>query len=140
MIWRPCTLVNIDLPQNLHLERRKYVYKAGESEPRGEDGCSITEATQALACAHSVGLAVQVKREIGEIWRDTESAPFTEIFSDNLNSGRVWRYVVWMRAVDDELGVLRKTEAARADMVGVHMIELVVELGVSGSSSSPDEK
>jgi len=49
------------LATDFALDRRRYVYKTGESDPRSDDGCSIVEATQALASEHSIGLAVQVK-------------------------------------------------------------------------------
>jgi AIPR protein len=68
------------LATDFALDRRKYVYRSGEPAPRGEEGCDIVEATQALGCAHSVSLAVQVKREIGAVWADTES-PLTPISS-----------------------------------------------------------
>jgi hypothetical protein len=40
------------------LDKRRYVYKSGEMDPKGDEGCSIVEATQALACARSVRFAV----------------------------------------------------------------------------------
>lgn len=110
------------------LDRRKYVYKQGEPDPKGDEGCDISEATQALACARSAALAVQVKREIGAIWADTESAPYTEIFTDELSSGRLWRSVKVMRTVDEELYKLRSSVSPRSDMVAVHMNRIVLHL------------
>jgi hypothetical protein len=91
------------LATDFALDRRRYVYKTGESDPHGEEGCDIVEATQALACAHSRQLAVQVKREIGTLWADTDGAPYTELFNDELSSAKVWRCVLILRAVDEEL-------------------------------------
>jgi hypothetical protein len=110
------------------LDKRRYVYKSGESDPRGDDGCSIQEATQALGCAISVRLAVQVKREIGEIWADTDSAPYTEIFNDRIGSAEVWRAVSIMRAVDDELQRLKGIPVPRADAISAHMNRVILYL------------
>ncbi len=110
------------------LDKRRYVYKSGESDPRGEEGCSIVEATQALGCAISVSLAVQVKREIGQIWSDTDSAPYTDIFNEKVSSTQVWRSVLVMRAVDDELQRLKLSGVPRADAVSSHMNRLILHL------------
>ena len=85
------------------LDKRRYVYKSGELDPKGNEGCSIVEATQALASAHSVRLAVEVKREIGSIWADTDRAPYTEIFAHDLTGERLWRAVSVMRAFDEDV-------------------------------------
>jgi hypothetical protein len=116
------------LATDFALDKRKYVYKSGEMDPKGDEGCSIVEATQALASANSVALAVQVKREIGAIWADTNTQPYTDVFNDKLTSSQMWRAVLIMRAVDDELQKLRGSEAPRADMVGVHMNRLILHL------------
>lgn len=110
------------------LDKRRYVYKSGESDPRGEEGCSITEATQALACAHSTRLAVEVKREISAMWADTDRAPYTEIFQAELSAERVWRAVSVMRRVDDLAQGLRMSSAPRADLLGTHMSRMVLHL------------
>jgi hypothetical protein len=110
------------------LDKRRYVYKSGESDPRGDDGCSIVEATQALGCAISIALAVQVKREIGQIWADTETAPYTEIFNDRVGSAQVWRAVLIMRAVDDELQRLKSSGLPRAEAVSAHMNRVILHL------------
>lgn len=110
------------------LDRRRYVYKSGELDPRGEEGCSIVEATQALACAHSIRLAVEVKREIGSMWADTDRAPYTDIFGPDLSADRVWRSVTVMRATDELLQIFRATQAPRADLVGTHMSRVILHL------------
>lgn len=116
------------LATDFALDRRKYVYKTGDQEPRGNEGCSIVEATQALGCALSVNLAVQVKREIGALWASTESAPYTDIFPQNLTTARVWRCALVMRAVDEELQKLRTGDLPRADLVAIHLNRLILHL------------
>jgi len=111
------------------IDRRRYVYKSGETDPKGEEGCSITEATQALGCASSLDVAVQVKREIGEMWGRTDARPYSDLFNSELTSLRVWRAVLVMRRVDEELQILGKNSGTpRADMVAIHLNRLILHL------------
>jgi AIPR protein len=110
------------------LDRRRYVYKQGESDPKGDEGCDIVEATQALACSASVALAVQAKREISTLWADTESAPYTELFNSKLGGPYLWRSVLIMRAVDDELQTLKQSNSPRASYIAIHLNRIILHL------------
>ena len=110
------------------LDRKKYAYKSGESEPRGEEGCGLNEATQALGCAHSIGLTVQIKKEIGTIWSNTDTPPYTDLFNDETTSEAVWRAVLVVRAVDNELQKLRVDPSPRSDMIAIHMNRVILYL------------
>jgi hypothetical protein len=110
------------------LDRRRYVYKQGESDPKGDEGCDIVEATQALACSASVALAVQAKREISTLWADTESEPYTELFNSKLSGPYLWRSVLIMRAVDDELQTLKQSNAHRASYIAIHLNRIILHL------------
>ena len=110
------------------LDKRRYVYKSGEPDPKGSEGCSIIEATQALGCAHSIRLAVEVKREISSLWADTDRAPYTDIFHPDLSAERVWKAVAVMRATDEVVQMLRFSTAPRADLVGTHMPRIILHL------------
>jgi hypothetical protein len=116
------------LAMDFALDKRRYAYKQGESDPAGDEGCDIVEATQALACAHSTALAVQVKREIGALWANTEAAPYIELFNEHLSATNVWRSVLMMRAVDQELQKLKKSGAFSADFIAVHLNRLILHL------------
>jgi hypothetical protein len=110
------------------LSKRRYVYKAGELAPSGDDGCDLTEAAQALACASDkVALAVQVKRGIGQLWN--KDKPFyDELFPRNLDSDNVWRSVLVMRAVDGALTTLRNFDDKRATLTCVHLNRVILHL------------
>jgi hypothetical protein len=122
------------LATDFALDKRRYVYKQGESDPRGDEGCNIVEATQALACSHSAGLAVQVKREIGALWADTEAAPYTDLFNETLSSTRVWRSVLIMRAVDEELHRLKQASVFSADLIATHLNRIILHLVFNDSA------
>jgi hypothetical protein len=116
------------LATDFSLDKRRYVYKSGEEDPHGDDGCSITEATQALGCAASIELAVQVKREISELWWKIDRPPYTDLFNEHLTSVRLWKSVRILRAVDEELQKLRRSSAPRADMIAVHLNRALLHL------------
>jgi hypothetical protein len=48
-------------------------------------------------------IAVQVKRGISELWKQTDRAPYTDLFNEKLTSVHVWKAVKILRAVDEEL-------------------------------------
>ena len=110
------------------LDRRRYVYKQGETDPKGDEGCDIVEATQALAAAYSTALAVLVKREVSALWADTRRSPYTDLFNEKLTGAAVWRSVLLLRAVDDTLQRLRWSDTPKADMIGVHMNRIILNL------------
>ena len=59
------------LRKELLLDLNKfYVYKTGDPPPSPAEGCTIDDATVALACAHDdLALAVQAECEVGKLWR-----------------------------------------------------------------------
>lgn len=114
------------LATDFALDKRRYVYRSGESDPRSDDGCSIVEATQALASERSIALAVQVKREIGAIWADTAAPPYTDLFNEQLTTFRLWRAVRVMRAVDEALHPLKASDAPRAYLVATHLNRIIL--------------
>lgn len=103
----------VRLANEFALDGRRYVYRSGEEEPVGDDGCGVQEATVALACLEpDIRLTVLAKREVSRLWADVEKAPYKTIFNGSTNSIRVWRAVQTMRIVDERL------ESAQADAVG----------------------
>jgi hypothetical protein len=121
--------LQLRLARELVVMRRTYAFKSGEADPQGEQGCSITEATIALACAHSVGLAVLAKRELGALWADTKAPPYTTLFNDQLKADQLWQHVLVLRAVDQSLHALGTAEAfPRTELVATHLNRLILHL------------
>jgi len=102
------------------LDGRQYAYKSGDADPDEQSGCTIVDATVALACAEDITLAVQAKREIGRLWEDIDGEPYTKLFNDNTNAVDIWKAVGIMRAVDSRLKELAKSDQSRADLVAIH--------------------
>ncbi|MES2639734.1 MAG: AIPR family protein [Myxococcota bacterium] len=102
------------LKLELSLEGVNYAYRSGEPNLTGQDGCTIEEATVALACAaDDIQLTVQAKGNIGRLWADITLPPYTTIFNGALPGVRLWRCVKVLRQVEGAL------EEARGDGVDV---------------------
>jgi hypothetical protein len=109
------------IAREMALDNRRYAFKSGDVDPQGGDGCTIEEATVALACASpDLTLAVAAKREIGSLWRDLTKPPYTTIFNANTKARDVWRAVVVYRAVEDALKDRELASLERGDQILVH--------------------
>jgi hypothetical protein len=111
------------------VDRRRYSFRwGGENEPTGEHGCTLKEATIALACAHSdPTYAVQAKREISALW-DTDSARYKALFHPNLTATKIWNAVKIMRAVDRIVAAREANTPPKADMVANHLQRVVLHI------------
>jgi hypothetical protein len=93
------------LRQELALDLDKvYVYKSGESPPPDDVGCTIEDATIALACAYpNIQLAADAKSAVGKLWEDIKKQPYTLIFNKELSAVRMWHSVQILRTVEASL-------------------------------------
>jgi hypothetical protein len=110
------------------LDRKKYAYRSGDERPHDDEGCTLTEATQALACAHSMDLAVQAKREIGLLWADTTKQPYTDLFNNDTNAVHLWKAVIVMRAVEDVLTRFRSSGERKTEVIATHLNRSILNL------------
>lgn len=109
------------LASELRLDNVRYAYKTGEPTPDSSGGFTLTDATIALACSQSdSGLSVQVKNQIGRIFDDLSTVPYTALFNEDTNARQLWSRVRVMRVVDEELAKLQSAGSPRASLVAVH--------------------
>lgn len=107
--------------------QKRYVYKRGEKIESNSEGCTLVEATIALACAYpDVSLAVKAKGRLGQLWENIERPPYTALFSPGLTSLRMWHYVEIMRNVDEELKKIQQSRNGRERMIAVHGNRLIL--------------
>lgn len=118
------------LKNELLLENHKvYTFKTGEPDPPPDQGCSVVDATIALACAlGDPMMAVQAKREIGRLWVDIKRAPYTRIFNPSVTALKLWRVVQVMRAVEHALKDEQRKREGRSRGVAVHGNRLILHL------------
>lgn len=114
------------LRTDLLLEQGKmYAIKTGEPDPSRNQGCTVVDATIALACAYSPELAVQAKREIGRLWEDVSKPPYKLLFNGSVTATQIWRAVEILWAVDDTLRGEQKKLEGRDRSVAVHGNRLI---------------
>ena len=118
--------------------QKEYAYRTGDSEPTPERGCTLDEATVALACAHQdIGLAMQAKREVSKLYDDIKKAPYIYLFNPGLTATRMWRCVEILRTVDAALKEQQRTREGREKLVAVHGNRFVLH-GVIKSMPAAD--
>lgn len=101
--------------------QKEYAYKTGDPEPAPERGCTLDEATVALACAHQdIGMAMQAKREVSKLYDDIKKPPYIYLFNPGLTAIRMWRCIEILRAVDIALKDQQQQREGREKLVAVH--------------------
>lgn len=121
--------LQLQLAREFVLKRRTYAFKSGEMDPQGDQGCSITEATIALACDKSVSLTVLAKSGIGKLWDNTATPPYTDLFNQNINADHVWQRVIVMRSVDKAIEALgARSDEPRSELIATHLNRIILHL------------
>jgi hypothetical protein len=109
------------LRRELLLDGKTYAYKTGDPVPTTVSGCTLEDATIALACAsNEVSFAVIAKSAIGRLWDDIGKPPYRLLFNSGLSGLRLWRLVELLRVIDDALRDELSTRTGRERMVAVH--------------------
>ncbi|GAA2661207.1 AIPR family protein [Streptomyces aculeolatus] len=109
--------------------KKTYAIKRGEPVPRPENGCTVVDATVALACANrEPSLAVLAKSKVGSLWESTKKGPYRTLFHSGVGPYRVWRCVEVMRCVDDTLADLKRQLDGRPRSVCLQGNRLVLHL------------
>jgi hypothetical protein len=124
-----------------------YVIKRGEEEPDGEDGCSVVDAADALACAYpDPSFAVAAKSNRGQLLETTDRY-YKSIFRRDLTAQDVWNAVRVLRVVDGELEAAQhglygrdRTVAKQGNRLVAHLVFAEMhrrELGGAGEDWTP---
>lgn len=98
-----------------------YTYRRGEGDPNTADGFTIRDATVAAACASGdLRLAVAAKRYISGLWENTSREPYTRLFNESTSADWLWKAVLIMRIVDEQLAHEAKFLDGRERLISVH--------------------
>ncbi|KIF73959.1 hypothetical protein QR77_08075 [Streptomyces sp. 150FB] len=109
--------------------KKTYSIKRGEPVPSPEHGCTVVDATVALACANrEPSLAVMAKSRMGSLWESTEKPPYRTLFNPTVGPYRIWRCVEVMREVDATLTRLRGQLDGRPRSICLQGNRLVLHL------------
>ena len=117
---------------------KDYVYRAGAQSPSEENGCTLDEATVALACAYpEVTYCVDAKRAISKLYEDINKPPYTVLFNRSLTAAKLWRSVLVLRVV--EAFVKRETgkrDGGKDRLVAIHGNRILLYLVFRALESS----
>ena len=109
------------IAQEMSFDNKVYAYKTGDRVPRGSEGCTIEDATIALACAaEDLRWTVMAKGQLGSLWEDIERPPYKILFNTGTTADDVWGRVQTFRAVDAALLPLQRGDDSRLKQVAVH--------------------
>jgi hypothetical protein len=110
------------LRRDLQLDGKEYAIRTGEVDvpPPPDRGCTIDEATIALACERDIALAVIAKSTIGRVWENTKRAPYTYLFNAKLSAQHLWKAVEVLRAVDSTLLREQAAHTGRQKQAAIH--------------------
>lgn len=135
------------LATDFAIQRRRYAFRSGgDPGPSGDYGCTLKEATIALACAESdLRVAVQGKREISLLWVTDNQELYQKMFHENLTAARLWNAVVIMRQAQGVIEQKGASDMPKADAIAHNMQWVVIHLvfrspSLAGWDSSPDPK
>ena len=104
--------IQLKLKEELRLDGITYHLKRGIDVPLlDEFNYTFDEAATALAASQEeVTLSVQAKREVGKLWESLNSAPYTDLFNDQLTPTRLKHVLKINRAIKNELEILYNTQ------------------------------
>ena len=109
--------------------QKQYAYKTGDQPPKAEDGCTLDEATVALACAQSdISFCMTAKTAVGKLYEDVTKPPYTILFNSALTAPKLWRSVLISRRVESCLEQHRKVLTGKDRLIAVHGNRFVLHL------------
>lgn len=75
-----------------------YQIKRSDTIINSEKSCTVDELITAVACSlPDVDISIIAKREIGLLWENTNTAPYTDIVNPALSATKAWRCITIMR-------------------------------------------
>lgn len=106
-----------------------YYIMRSEISNNDEKSFDLVESTTALACASSsVGMVVQLKREIGKLWENIEKVPYKALFNPSVSGLYVWRVVQFQRFIDNAINELSNDKENRDYGVAIHGNRIISHL------------
>ncbi|WP_199431191.1 AIPR family protein [Qaidamihabitans albus] len=97
---------------------KTYVIQRGEDAPSEESGCTVEEATRALACAQDdPSFAARARASGPVLWERGPKGTYESIFARKPGALRVWRCIQMFRAVQAGLQMEKDEREGRAAKV-----------------------
>lgn len=91
------------------------------------NSCTVEEVLASLACLQSnIDYSVIAKREVGKLWEDIKSEPYTLIINSNLKAITAWRCVITMRTLASYISVNQSKNTGRKRSCLIHSNRFVL--------------
>jgi hypothetical protein len=102
---------------------KEYVFRTGDAVPANALGCTLDDATVALACAQTdITFSMIAKREVSKLYEDIEQPPYLVLFNPSVSATRVWR------AVDDTLKKRQAITEGKSKLIAIHGNRVILHL------------
>lgn len=125
--WVSLDPVQSRIATDFAIEKRRYAFRWGGAEdPVAEQGCTLKEATLALAGADAdLWYAVQAKRAISVLW-DIDSPRYRHLFPEDLNASTLWNAVRLFRVIEATISVCGTNGLSRSEMIANHLQRVIL--------------
>lgn len=111
--------IQTNLRSELALLDIQYIIKSGElRSDLFKNQTSFEEAVTALACSSgNVTYAILAKREIGKLWENLDSPPYTDLFTKDLLPITLWKKVQIHRKIQESIKINNSKISVYADKI-----------------------
>ena len=100
---------------------KEYVFRTGDIPPKPEDGCTLDEATVALACSNpDITYCMTAKREVSKLYDDISQPPYIVLFNASVTATKLWQSVEIMRKVEESLKQEQSDKEGKDRLISVH--------------------
>ncbi|WP_236572219.1 AIPR family protein [Nocardiopsis sp. FR4] len=114
---------------------KTYTYKRGEADPSPDQGCSVTQAAVALACAHpNTKLTVRAKQNVDTLWERGSDGAYDLLFKEQPSASMIWGMVRLHRATVARVHEVAKKYKGRAadvadrgDFLIAHLVSQIID-------------
>lgn len=113
----------------LALDGITYQIKRTSESLSGEKQCNVEELMVAVACSlKDVDYSILAKREVGKLWENISSTPYTDIINDKLSAVKAWRCISIMNRLTLYIKERSKSVTGRKRMCLIHSNRFALHL------------
>jgi hypothetical protein len=116
---------------------KEYVFRTGDQPPAADKGCTLDDATVALACANpDITYCMSAKSGISRLYEDIDKPPYTVLFNSSLSATKLWRAVEVLRKVDALLKLEQSNREGKEKLIAIHGNRVLLYLIFTALGSS----
>lgn len=117
------------LKTELALDGIKYQIKRTSEILSGEKHCTVEDLIIAVACSlNNIDYTVLAKREVGKLWENINTTPYTDIINSNLSAIKAWRCISIMNRLNIYIKEKAKLIVGRERMCLIHSNRFILHI------------